>query len=138
MSTQWAVLVRTGTDTGLYLYGPFDDSADAGRFSAFMTAEVDPASVLILRSPMAELLTFLKNQRDDAQATIPVQWPPQPGDVWQDRDGDRWICTRTPGDTHYLVCIAKQADDSAEEIRRLYGPLKWHAHLAPNVEEPPF
>lgn len=136
-TTRWVVLLRTGHDD-TYPYGPFDDLDDANRFAAFMSDEVDPARVFRLQSPMTELLTFLRNRAAQVSDQRPAQWPPSPGDVWEDRHGDRWICTRQPDKVPYLVCIAKQGDDPADHIWALHGPLKLHTHLAPNVEEPPF
>lgn len=46
------------------VYGPFDDGKAAGRFAAFMTAEVDPATVVKLSSPTLELLAFYENPID--------------------------------------------------------------------------
>jgi hypothetical protein len=52
----------------------------------------------------------------------PEHWPPLLGDVWQDREGRRWAAFRDR-DTSYLECLAMPADDSAEEIDRVYGPM---------------
>lgn len=54
-------------------------------------------------------------------AYLPEHWPPQPGDIWQDRDGSRWVCTPHP--KPYLACLAFTADDSADEIQRAHGPM---------------
>lgn len=55
-------------------------------------------------------------------AEVPENWPPRLGDIWQDREGRRWVACRHR-DTAYLECLAMQADDSAEEINRLHGPM---------------
>lgn len=138
MTARW--VVRLNEAHGKFMYGPFDDEAEASRFASYLSAEVDPAEVLPLRSPTAELLSFWHNHRTDETATLPrpAEWPPQAGDVWEDRNGDRWICTRSPGTAPYLTCLAQQADDSAEEIWRVHGPMKRHTFIPPNVEEPPF
>jgi len=39
-------------------YGPFDDRASADRFAAFLTSEVDPATVEQLHDPVTELLNW--------------------------------------------------------------------------------
>lgn len=143
MISQWVVLLDASH--GKFAYGPFDDEALAEHFADYLTTEVDPAKVAPLKTPVGEMLAFWTSvlaDRDEAGAAAsrPEQWPPGPGDIWQDRNGDRWICTRIkPGDNSgYLTCIARQADDSAEEIWRLYGPMKRHTFIPPNVEEPPF
>jgi len=68
----------------------------------------------------------------------PEFWPPQPGHIWQDRDKDRWICTGTTSKTPYLVCVARQGDDSAEEIWRLHGPMTFICATDPTEVECPF
>jgi len=68
----------------------------------------------------------------------PEFWPPQPGQIWQDRNKDRWICTATPSTTPYLVCVARQGDDSAEEIWDLYGPMTFIQSMDPTEVECPF
>lgn len=143
MTEQWVVILRTGDrpdDT--YVYGPLADKATAGRVADFLTTEIDPARAYLLESPVPELLLFWNRtlRGESTTSKRAPEWPPSPGDIWEDRNGDRWICTRLkPGDTsRYLTCIARQADDSAEEIWRLYGPMKRHTFIPPNVEEPPF
>lgn len=39
-------------------YGPFTDEDVATGFAAYLTAEVDPASVVRLSEPVTELLSF--------------------------------------------------------------------------------
>lgn len=141
MSGQWVVLLRTGVGAaGVHPFGPFDDDAVAQCFADYLTAEVDPAVVVSLRSPVAELLSFWGRYRENAEPSLgrPDHWPPMPGHVWEDRNRDRWICGRVPSGAPYLFCIAKQADDSAEEIWRTHGPLRHIDHVQPNGEEPPF
>jgi hypothetical protein len=138
VTSQWVVLLNTGA--GAIPFGPFDDEALAGRYASYLRTEVDPAEVAPIRSPVADLLAFWHNHRNDETAGLPkpVMWPPNPGDIWEDSDRDRWICCRTTATTSYLVCVAKQGDDSAEEIWRRFGPLRFVSHVPPNVEEPPF
>lgn len=135
----FVVLLKTGSETGV-LYGPFDTRLEANEFAEFMSKEVDPATVESLRSPTLELLAFWRNElkRPD-RADKPEYWPPKPGQVWQDRDLNRWVCAGTnASNTPYLVCIAYQADDSAEEILRKCGPLKLVHSFDPHEEEVPF
>lgn len=147
MTTELIVVLRTGEADGLVAYGPFDEET-AHEFAGYLAAEVDPAYVVPLRSPTSELLGYWRSQRAEAAATNaaeptaasrpPKKWPPYPGDVYQDRNGDRWVCTRTTTGTPYLVCLAKQADDTADEVWHRSGPLTHCGHVAPNEEEPPF
>ncbi|MFB4273075.1 hypothetical protein [Nonomuraea sp. GTA35] len=46
-------------------YGPFDDEDLAGEFAAYLTAEVDPAEVEPLRSPVGELLSWRKHVKEE-------------------------------------------------------------------------
>jgi hypothetical protein len=137
MTDQWVVLLDSGMR---HAYGPIEGEAAAADFAAFLTKEVDPATWVKLQSPTAELLSWWRQQRgEDTAAERPMHWPPRPGSVWQDRDENRWICTANPHNTPYLVCLAKQADDAAEEIWQRHGPLTYVADIAPTqLEELPF
>jgi hypothetical protein len=53
----WIVMLTTGKDLRI-CFGPFDDEALASRFAEFVTAEVDPAVVLRVESPVTELLNW--------------------------------------------------------------------------------
>lgn len=142
MTTQWVVVLRCGDrpdDT--YVYGPLADKDTASRFADFLTTEVDPAHALAITSPVPELLLFWNRTLTGKPPAAldrrkPKHWPPKPGHIWEDRDGDRWICTTMTGDGSYLTRIGKQADDSAEEIWRLCGPLTFVQHIPPNSEVP--
>lgn len=136
MTAQWIVLLKT-TGTGC-MYGPFDDEAQAEHFADFLTTEVDPATVVPLKSPIAELLAWRRNRMIPDVPPKPYNWPPKVGEVWQDRGGDRWICTPTGSNNSYLTCLAKRADDGADEIWRLFGPLTLIMTVPVEDEEPPF
>lgn len=142
MTQAWVVVMRTGDrDDDAYVYGPLSDADVARRFADFMTTEVDPARVYRVESPVPELLQFWNRtmKGEPTSPKMPVGWPPSPGEVWEDRGGDRWVCTRTAGKHAYLVCLARMADDSAEEIWRNHGPMTRVALVAPTKdEEPPF
>lgn len=56
MTDQWVVLLDTGGER--IAYGPTEDEDTARDFAAFLSAEVDPAIPLKLRSPTRELLAF--------------------------------------------------------------------------------
>lgn len=132
MSGQWVVVVNQT------FYGPTEDEDTAREFAAYLTAEVDPAAVYKLHSPTRELLAYYKNFMR-TRAKYPPEWPPKPGEIWQDRAGNRWACAATPSSTNsYLVCLARPADDSAEEIWRTHGPLRRVYTISPTEEECPF
>jgi len=136
----WVVLLKTGARDEIVAYGPIDDANAASGFADFLTSEVDPAFVRILRSPTLELLSFWRNRKAGMPSTPgrPEYWPPEPGQIWQDRNKDRWIGTGTPNTTSYLVCLARQADDNAEEIWRLYGPMTFVQSVETTETEVPF
>jgi hypothetical protein len=54
--------------------------------------------------------------------------------IWRDQDGNRWACQ---ADTT-LACLARVADDSAEEIYRRHGPLTLVSRPDPCEVECPF
>jgi hypothetical protein len=143
MSGAWVVVVRSGDrDDDTYVYGPLDDGQIAARFADFMTTEVDPARAYRIEPPTPELLLFWNRtiKGEPTTSKRPVGWPPSPGEVWQDRGGDRWVCARVTGkNVSYLTCLARMADDNAEEIWRQYGPMTRVQFVAPTKdEEPPF
>jgi hypothetical protein len=142
MSGAWVVVVRSGDrDDDTYVYGLLPDKGTACRFADFLTTEVDPAHAYRLESPVPELLLFWNRTVKNGPGTprMPLGWPPSPGEVWEDRDGNRWVCIRTTGKHSYLVCLARTADDSAEEIWRQHGPMTRVQLVAPTKnEEPPF
>lgn len=139
MTDQWVVVLNTGGDP--YVYGTEDEDT-ARQFAEYLTAEVDPAYAVCLRSPMAELLGFWRQHRvlvAETREARPEFWPPQPGQIWQDRNGWRWVCAATGNPTaSYLVCLAQQADDSAEEVWRLFGPMTLVSTVDPTEQECPF
>lgn len=57
MTDQWIVLLRTGSPEEIHAYGPMD-AETAGEFAAFLTAEVDPATMRKLNDPTRELLGY--------------------------------------------------------------------------------
>lgn len=132
--TRWIVLLDSGRGARC-AYGPMDDPDMAEQFAAFLSRQVDPAAVLKLLDPVDEVLGFINRQPQLPDAR-PIGWPPEAGDIWQDKAGDRWACVRAPHP--YLTCLARPADDNAEEIWRVYGPMTRVEFVAPNVEEPPF
>lgn len=57
--TQFAVILTSHLPYHVSAgWGPFGDRDEAIRFAAFVTAEVDPASVITLQSPVAEALNW--------------------------------------------------------------------------------
>lgn len=134
---RWMVLLDSSH--GLHAYGPIEDEDMAARFAQYLTQEVDPARCIRLVEPIDELLAFWSMVREKGAPPAswrPEYWPPKPGHVWQDRNKDRWI--GAPGGNGYLVCLASRADDSAEEIWRLFGPMTFVQCVSPSEEEVPF
>ena len=136
MSDSWVVIIPDASG-GPVAYGPIEDGNTACRFAAFLRDEVDPAVVVKLRSPLLELLTFRDNERrHDLAGTLrnTDNWPPQHGDIWQDRAGARWCCQRNG----ILASLVDQRSDSAAEVFRRYGPLTLVYRPDPAEVECPF
>lgn len=112
---QWVVVLRGQKEA--MVYGP-TDATTAKEFAEYLTVEVDPASAHKLRSPTRELLAFWRQRRQQS-IDLTENWPPKPGDIWQDRNGNRWSC-QVGG---YLASLAFTADDAPDEIARIYGPM---------------
>lgn len=53
----WAVRLKSDAK---HAYGPFTSGDEATGFAEFLSAEVDPAEVLPLLSPVGELLSWRK------------------------------------------------------------------------------
>ena len=58
MRETYVVILNTGD--GPYVYGPFHDGQIAYDFAAYLTQQVDPATVVLLRDPQRELLAYWK------------------------------------------------------------------------------
>jgi hypothetical protein len=58
--SEWVVILDQGGDrtVDLVVYGPTEDEDTARDFARFLTAEVDPAVAVRLRSPTKELIGF--------------------------------------------------------------------------------
>jgi hypothetical protein len=136
--TSWIVLLHEAR--GLHAYGPIDDEEVATKFADYLTREVDPAKCIRLRDPIDELLAYWRTVREKGAPPAdwrPEYWPPQPGHIWQDRNGDRWIGAGAPR-SGYLVCLARMGDDNCEEIWRVHGPMTFVQCISPTEEEVPF
>lgn len=137
--TSWIVRLQTGRKPEYVPYGPFDNEAMAQDFADFLTSEVDPATVHRLRAPVGELLGYWASVREKGAPPAdwrPEYWPPQPGHIWQDRNKDRWI--GTGGNSGYLTCLSRVADDNAEHIWAHHGPMTFVQCVSPTEEEVPF
>lgn len=58
------VMDTNGMPDGVLVYGPTEDEDTARDFAAFLTAEVDPAIAVPLRSPTKELLAAWKHHEE--------------------------------------------------------------------------
>jgi hypothetical protein len=138
----WVVTVATA-DWGTRAYGPIDDHDDAASFADFMSAEVNPASVIELESPTGMVLRAWANAKRSPEHR-PSNWPPKPAEIWSDNTDRRWIATASNYLTLIVFAPAKTGrGGDADEVWRLHGPLKFvgRADLAVHStfdEEPPF
>lgn len=79
--------------------------------------------------------------------TTPTNWPPQPGDIWTDQDGDDWFTVHL---THHelddgeavILVRASQGDtvepdgEEPDDVRRWWGPLALaYRHDDPTVRQ---
>lgn len=62
-------------------YGPFDEWSGAAAFAAFLTAEVDPATIERLRDPVAELLSWRASLGQQLPETVAPDPAPDPAAV---------------------------------------------------------
>lgn len=112
--TQFAVLLKVDGDRTA-VYGPFDDPNRAQEFCRFVQAEIDPARVVVLADPLAEMLAWrVQNaplgamERDPITGNLTVNttgWAPgvakrhagicKGGDFWRDH-GEICICKCVP------------------------------------------
>lgn len=137
--TRWMVLLDSSH--GLHAYGPVEDEETATKFAEYLTREVDPARCIRLIDPTDELLSFWTMVREKGATPAswrPEFWPPKPGHVWQDRNKDRWIGAPLGHKSGYLICLAQQADDNAEEVWARFGPMTFVKFVEVTEEEVPF
>jgi hypothetical protein len=59
----------------------------------------------------------------NVERVAPPEWPPQPGDLWRDRDGSPWFAIDRGDDGCYLV-RRDGHHDSAVQIASCYGPME--------------
>lgn len=89
----FVVIMRTGAAPYEFVaYGPAPTRESADEFAAFLNAEVDPATVVPLRSPTAELLGFWRTFRDEIARNAAGEATP-PGGVHEhtyDGSGRCW------------------------------------------------
>jgi hypothetical protein len=75
------------------------------------------------------------------ERVAPKEWPPQPGDVWADGQGNRLFATQVPGRPLVLV-VADGARNEAECMLDAWGPLHlvardgWAPDALATVDEP--
>lgn len=73
---------------------------------------VVPANTALYRIPPDATVT-----RSD-----PEHWPPVPGDVWVDREGDAWIVTDRDGPTEMVTAGAHSG--RPDDVLTEYAPLR--------------
>ena len=112
--TLFAVTIP-GEKGHVYVYGPFDDANVAKSFADFASLEIDPARVVIMTNPVAEMLAWAKaNTAPGSLVTVgspdgsivdTTGWAPgiakahaqvcKGGDFWRTH-GEICICTCVP------------------------------------------
>ena len=112
--TVFAVLLKDNEGTAP-VYGPFSELSTAEEFCRFVQAEIDPARVVVLADPVAEMLAWrVQNaplgamERDPITGNLTVDttgWAPgvakqhagicKGGDFWRDH-GEACICKCVP------------------------------------------
>lgn len=106
----------------------------AGRHGARLTAVQAERLGLALLKWSHGVPAAGSNGGGAAAPVVPEYWPPQPGDIWADRNDNNWACLADGT----LACAAFTADDTAEEVRRAYGEMRlWYRGCA-TVEKVPF
>jgi hypothetical protein len=82
-----------------------------------LTPDAPGGSAQALDLPLAENVTV--------EHASPAEWPPLPGDLWRDHDGDVWlVCMIGDGEVSALtmICAAGAADRSPEQLLTKFGP----------------
>ncbi|MGW6498567.1 hypothetical protein [Nonomuraea angiospora] len=59
-------------------------------------------------------------------------WPPRPGDVWRDSDGDGWKAVDTPNGVE-MTMYEGNTPSPAEWVQDNYGPLTFVRHEPPEA-----
>lgn len=85
----------------------------------------DPSSLHVELGPGWHWI--VDTQRAEVTRRAPVEWPPQPADVWRDKDGDAWVAL---GDFEGGVVMARVADrigaiwSEPDEVLDSFGPMR--------------
>jgi len=71
-------------------------------------------------------ITYQMPPQASVERIAPAEWPPQPGDLWRDRDGSVWLACRVGnGDVSIItmICADGVADRAHEQVLARLGPL---------------
>lgn len=58
-----------------------------------------------------------------AAAAVPAQWPPQIGDIWEDREGDRYFAIDNQPGVGLVEQVGGGINDP-DDLHEMYGPLR--------------
>ncbi|WUI02071.1 hypothetical protein OHR68_09775 [Spirillospora sp. NBC_00431] len=79
---------------------------------------------------------FLTFKPDDPQVTFervaPAEWPPRPGDLWRDRDGDTWHSVLVDDDDtadEAYVILRPGRSSKHHGTAELHDIVQWHGPL---------
>ncbi|MFD1940563.1 hypothetical protein ACFSKW_54830 [Nonomuraea mangrovi] len=67
--------------------------------------------------------TLVRREQTENHDPAEVAWPPQPGDLWRDRDGDVWTAVDTTNGVR-LRMYEGSSPNTVRFVRDSYGPLE--------------
>lgn len=73
----------------------------------------------------SELTAFdLTSDQITVERVAPAEWPPRPGDLWRDREGDVWFAVEDEDGTITMVCqVTACVSRPPDEFMRTLDPL---------------
>ncbi|GAA3223021.1 hypothetical protein [Actinocorallia longicatena] len=98
----------------------------------FLAPAEDEGGSVVIRAADGTEGWIMPPQAEIARVA-PAEWPPQPGDLWRDRDGDTWhgvlVDDNDTVDEPYTVLGAGRSskNNAVEEPGQI---LEWHGPLA--------
>lgn len=92
-----------------------DVDMDASDVLALKLAGAKPGELVLLPVPWAGVTVT---------RVAPAEWPPQLGDIWEDRDGSEWFAEVTDGETIIMRRVGAGGAADALDVLDMHGPMR--------------
>lgn len=122
---------KPGEIVDITIKGARIEWANSTDMNVWAVDEVDPDTGVNL----GEQITISHTAENiTVERVAPAEWPPRPGDLWRDHDGDVWFCRAWQAEDKWrtgLVCARRVPGKSAilggsmsaAQVQDRHGPL---------------